>query len=162
LDAEPPVQEFASSLTPNSRFFVRYHFGPPPAELLFDPNWRLSVGGMVDRPLTFMLKELKQCEEVAVTAVVQCSRRRVLGDRPDLPPINQVGSGVRIPADERRGHGAPSVYEATKTVWPPLRPSAHARASHLSVDEQKWLNELTEEAIRDLLKKYRDKSKGKG
>jgi hypothetical protein len=33
---------------------------------------------------------------------------------------------------------------------------------HLSVDEQRWLNELTEEAIRDLLKKYQDKSKGKG
>ena len=32
---------------------------------------------------------------------------------------------------------------------------------HLSVDEQKWLNELTEEAIRDLLKKYREKPKGK-
>lgn len=29
LDAETPVQEFATSLTPNSRFFVRSHFGPP-------------------------------------------------------------------------------------------------------------------------------------
>jgi hypothetical protein len=28
---------------------------------------------------------------------------------------------------------------------------------HLSVDERKWLNELTEEAIRDLLKKYQTK-----
>ncbi len=28
---------------------------------------------------------------------------------------------------------------------------------HLSVDEQKWLNELIEEAIKDLLKKYREK-----
>jgi hypothetical protein len=37
---------------------------------------------------------------------------------------------------------------------------------HLSVDEQKWLNELTEEALRDLLKKYQAKKglllKGKG
>jgi hypothetical protein len=32
---------------------------------------------------------------------------------------------------------------------------------HLAVDEHKWLNELTEEALRDLLKKYRDKGKGK-
>jgi len=32
---------------------------------------------------------------------------------------------------------------------------------HLSVDEQKWVNELTEEALRDLLKKYKDKPKGK-
>jgi len=31
---------------------------------------------------------------------------------------------------------------------------------HLSVDEEKWLNELVEEALRDLLKKYREKKKG--
>lgn len=30
---------------------------------------------------------------------------------------------------------------------------------HLSVDENKWLNELIEEAVHDLLKKYRDKQK---
>jgi Ca2+-binding RTX toxin-like protein len=28
----------------------------------------------------------------------------------DLPPINQVGSGVRIPADERRGYGTETVH----------------------------------------------------
>jgi len=31
--------------------------------------------------------------------------------------------------------------------------------SHLAVDEDRWLNELIEEAVRDLLKKYRDKRK---
>jgi sulfite oxidase len=48
LDAETPVQEFVSYLTPNSRVFVRSHFDPPPAELLSDQNWRLNVRGMVD------------------------------------------------------------------------------------------------------------------
>jgi len=33
--------------------------------------------------------------------------------------------------------------------------------SHLAVDEDRWLNELAEEAIRDLLKKYREKRKEK-
>jgi hypothetical protein len=35
-----------------SRVFVRSHFGPPPAELLSDPNWRLTVGSRIlgDRP----------------------------------------------------------------------------------------------------------------
>ena len=32
FDAETPVREFTSFLTPNHRFFVRSHFGPPPAE----------------------------------------------------------------------------------------------------------------------------------
>lgn len=30
---------------------------------------------------------------------------------------------------------------------------------HLSVDEEKWLNELVEEGLRDLLKKYREKKR---
>lgn len=34
--------------------------------------------------------------------------------------------------------------------------------SHLAVDEDRWVNELVEEAVKDLLKKYREKSKGKG
>jgi len=32
---------------------------------------------------------------------------------------------------------------------------------HLSIVEQRYMNELLEEAIRDLLKKYKDKSKSK-
>lgn len=31
---------------------------------------------------------------------------------------------------------------------------------HLAVDEQKWLNELVEEAVKDLLKKYKEKRRG--
>ena len=31
--------------------------------------------------------------------------------------------------------------------------------SHLAVDEDRWVNELVEEAVRDLLKKYREKRK---
>jgi len=31
--------------------------------------------------------------------------------------------------------------------------------AHLAVDEDRWLNELVDEAVRDLLKKYREKRK---
>lgn len=31
--------------------------------------------------------------------------------------------------------------------------------AHLAVDEDRWLHELLDEAIRDLLKKYREKRK---
>ena len=104
LNAETPVQEFASYLTPNSRFFVRSHFGPPLAELLSEPNWRLSVGGLVDRPLTFTLKELKQCEEITITAVVQCSGNDRAAHRPKTPGVqwdrgavgNARWTGVRL------------------------------------------------------------------
>jgi hypothetical protein len=42
-----------------------------------------------------------------------------------------------------------------------LDPQLMREVEHLSVDQQRYLNELTEEAFRDLLKKYREKSKGK-
>ena len=31
--------------------------------------------------------------------------------------------------------------------------------SHLAVDEDRWVNDLVEEAVRDLLKKHREKRK---
>ena len=42
-----------------------------------------------------------------------------------------------------------------------LDPQLMREIKHLAVDEQKQLNELAEEALRDLLKKYREKTKGK-
>lgn len=104
LDAETPVEEFASYLTPNSRFFVRSHFGPPPTELLSEPNWKLSLGGMVDRPSTFTLNELKQFDKVTITAVVQCSGNGRAFHRPRVPGVqwkrgavgNAEWTGVRL------------------------------------------------------------------
>ena len=40
-----------------------------------------------------------------------------------------------------------------------LDPQLMREIEYLSVDQQKYLNELTEEAFRDLLKKYREKRK---
>jgi sulfite oxidase len=104
LDAETPVKEFASYLTPNSRFFVRSHFGPPPAELISDQSWRLKVGGLVDRPLTFTLQGLKQLGKVTLTAVVQCSGNGRASHRPKTPGVqwdrgavgNARWTGVRL------------------------------------------------------------------
>ncbi len=104
LDAETSVQEFAASLTPNSRFFVRSHFGPPPPEQLSDENWRLRVTGLVDQPLTLTLQDLKQFEAVTLTAVVQCSGNGRASYRPKVPGVqwdrgavgNARWTGVRL------------------------------------------------------------------
>jgi DMSO/TMAO reductase YedYZ molybdopterin-dependent catalytic subunit len=47
-------------LTPNDAFFVRYHLtnSPPPVEVLKPEIFRLSVGGLVSRPLELSLVEL--------------------------------------------------------------------------------------------------------
>ncbi len=73
FDAETPVEAFASWITPNDRFFVRSHFGPPPSDRIDPASWRLSVKGLADRPLSLSLSDLARFEEVSVTAVVQCS-----------------------------------------------------------------------------------------
>ena len=52
FDAETPVREFASWLTPNERLFVRSHFGPPAAEAVQADTWRLTVKGLVKEGLS--------------------------------------------------------------------------------------------------------------
>ncbi len=61
------------AITPNDAFFVRYHLGGSPPEI--DPKtFRLTIGGMIDKPLTLSLPDLKtDFEPVEVIAVNQCS-----------------------------------------------------------------------------------------
>jgi DMSO/TMAO reductase YedYZ molybdopterin-dependent catalytic subunit len=87
FDAETPVREFTSFLTPNHRFFVRSHFGPPAPELIAEGNWKLRVGGLVERPQTFTLRDLKELEAVTITAVVQCSGNGRAFHQPKVPGV---------------------------------------------------------------------------
>lgn len=104
LDAETPVREFISFLTPTSRFFVRSHFGPPPAEAVSEANWKLRVGGLVERSTEFTLKDLRQLDSVTLTAVLQCSGNGRAHHRPKVPGVqwdrgavgNAQWKGVRL------------------------------------------------------------------
>ena len=104
FDAETPVREFTSSLTPNHRFFVRSHFGPPVPELISETSWKLRIKGLVERPQEFTLKDLKQLEPVTITAVVQCSGNGRSFHHPKVPGVqwergavgNAEWTGVRL------------------------------------------------------------------
>ncbi len=104
FDAETPVREFTSFLTPTHRFFVRSHFGPPAPELIAEDNWRLRVGGLVEQPQALTLRNLKQGESVTITAVVQCSGNGRAFHRPKVPGVqwergavgNAQWTGVRL------------------------------------------------------------------
>ena len=104
FDAETPVREFTSFLTPNHRFFVRSHFGPPPQEAVSEANWKLRVGGLVERSREFSLKDLRQMETVTITAVVQCSGNGRAFHCPKVPGVqwergavgNAQWTGVRL------------------------------------------------------------------
>jgi len=103
-DAETPVREFTSYLTPNHRFFVRSHFGPPPPEAVSEVHWKLHVSGLVERSHAFTMNDLRHMNAVTVTAVVQCSGNGRAFHRPKVPGVqwergavgNAEWTGVRL------------------------------------------------------------------
>src|SRR6266571_7317850 len=112
-DLETPVQYFTSWITPNDRFFVRSHFGPPSPESLKD--WQLHVEGDVQHTLALSLADLQSLEEVTAPVVVQCSGNGRAFFDPKVPGAqwekgavgNAKWTGVRL-ADvlKRAGLGA--------------------------------------------------------
>jgi len=71
---ETPFQVFDEGpLTPNDAFFVRYHLADIPSSI--DPEtYRISISGMVERPLSISLQDLKNAfEPIEIGAVTQCS-----------------------------------------------------------------------------------------
>ena len=102
LDLETPVEVFDRFLTPNDLFFVRSHFGAPAVGL---GPWRLSVHGLVERPLTLSLDDLARLEQVTAPArFLQCSGNGRSYFSPTVPGIpwdrgavgNAEWSGVRL------------------------------------------------------------------
>ncbi|AZD74445.1 molybdopterin-dependent oxidoreductase [Pseudomonas chlororaphis] len=71
---ETPFSVFNESvLTPNDAFFVRYHLANIPTSIDAD-NYQLQIKGLVDKPLSLSLAELKGLgKTVEVVAVNQCS-----------------------------------------------------------------------------------------
>ncbi|HEU4684229.1 MAG TPA: sulfite oxidase [Nitrospira sp.] len=104
FDAETPVGELNTFLTPTHRFFVRSHFGPPPSEHLADDRWRLHVGGLVERATGFSMADLRRFSPVSLTAVLQCSGNGRAHHRPRVPGVqwdrgavgNAQWTGVRL------------------------------------------------------------------
>ncbi len=74
---ETPMSVFHESLlTPNDAFFVRYHLSqsPPRRELLEPGQFRVSIAGKVQTPVSFSVEELKaRFEHAEVVAVNQCA-----------------------------------------------------------------------------------------
>ena len=85
LDLETPVEYFDSWLTPVSHFFVRNHMHEP-VELNAE-DWRLSVGGEVDKPGTFSLRELAKLPTHSVVSTLECAGNGRGFYRPQVPGI---------------------------------------------------------------------------
>lgn len=71
LDLEMPVEYGNSLITPVEHFFVRNHMHEPST---VDPGeWRLSIGGEVEKPLTLNLTELTRMEQHSVINTLECA-----------------------------------------------------------------------------------------
>ena len=90
-DLETPVRYFDSYLTPTDVFFVRQHI-PRPAPI--DPEtYRLTVNGMVSKPLSLSLSDLKELPQYTVPAVIECTGNGRGFYSPKVPGI-QWGRGA--------------------------------------------------------------------
>ncbi len=91
VDLETPVEYFNTWLTPVSHFFVRNHMFEP---IELDAHqWRLSIGGEVEKPLTLSLSDLSKFEAHAVVNTLECAGNGRGLFRPQVPGI-QWGKGA--------------------------------------------------------------------
>jgi sulfite oxidase len=91
VDIEAPVEYFNTWLTPVPHFFVRNHMYEP---VQLDANeWRLSIGGEVEKPITLSLADLSKLETHSVVNTLECAGNGRSLHRPQVPGI-QWGKGA--------------------------------------------------------------------
>src|SRR5579863_5960041 len=91
VDLETPVEYLDAWLTPVPHFFVRNHMHEPSE--LDARDWRLSIGGEVEKPLTLSFAELSKMEVHAVVNTLECAGNGRGLQRPQVPGI-QWGKGA--------------------------------------------------------------------
>jgi len=91
VDLESPVEYFDTWLTPVPHFFVRNHMHEPSE--LEASDWRLSLGGEVEKPITLSLAELSKMETHSVVNTLECAGNGRSLHRPQVPGV-QWGKGA--------------------------------------------------------------------
>jgi sulfite oxidase len=84
VDLETPVALLNDDITPVPHFFVRTHHDEPAINA---GSWRLLVEGLVEKPHTWTLAELKKLPRHEVVAVLQCSGNGRAFFRPRVPGV---------------------------------------------------------------------------
>ena len=103
---ETPMEVFDRGVfTPNDQFYVRWHWADIPLDVDV-ANFRLAVGGAVDRPLSLSLAEILRLPRISYAAVNQCSGNSRAFFEPRVPGAqwshgamgNAVWEGVSLKA----------------------------------------------------------------
>ena len=83
------IRKISGTLTPRDQFFTTQHYGHPD----IDPvAYRLKIAGLVDRPLSFSLAELKQMRSTEIVFGFECS-----GNRRPLQGLSSNGRWTGVP-----------------------------------------------------------------
>jgi len=85
LDLEMPMEFVNSWITPVSHFFVRNHMFEPTS--VDAAEWRLNVGGEVEKPLTLSLAELSRMEAHSITDTLECAGNGRGFQKPKVPGV---------------------------------------------------------------------------
>ncbi|MCW3474449.1 molybdopterin-dependent oxidoreductase [Limobrevibacterium gyesilva] len=84
---ETPLEAFRTPITPNDRFFVRYHLAVIP-EMDELRDWSLTVGGdAAQRSVRLTMNDLRSLPAAEVVAVCQCSGNRRGLFSPHVPGV---------------------------------------------------------------------------
>jgi sulfite oxidase len=93
-DFEMPLDGFTDWITPIDRFFVRTHTYTPEVNT---SDWSLKVDGLVERPLTLTMRDLKKMARVELVGVLECAGNGRSFYQPRLPgaqwAFGSVGNG---------------------------------------------------------------------
>lgn len=93
FNAEPTLERLiAADITPNEWFFVRNHAPVPSVDLR---DYRLSVGGLVDKVLHLSLEALSQFPKFTVVATLACAGNRRLDFLKVKPVLDEVPWGAQ-------------------------------------------------------------------
>jgi DMSO/TMAO reductase YedYZ molybdopterin-dependent catalytic subunit len=83
------IRTIDGPFTPRDRFFTTQHYGHP----MVDPaTFRLKVSGLVDRPLSLSLDDLRKMRNVELVAGFECS-----GNRRPLQGLSSNGRWTGVP-----------------------------------------------------------------
>jgi sulfane dehydrogenase subunit SoxC len=86
-----PLQDLTGPITPSDLHFERHHAGIP----VIDPaKHRLMIHGLVDRPITLSLDDLKRFPQVTRTYFIECSgngRNAFRAPKPDMTAQKVAG-----------------------------------------------------------------------
>jgi DMSO/TMAO reductase YedYZ molybdopterin-dependent catalytic subunit len=93
LNYETPLDGFATPITPNDQFFIRYHLSQVP-DMAALHDWSLRIGGdAAQQPARLSMADLRSLPAVEITAVCQCSGNRRGLFTPHVPGV-QWGVGA--------------------------------------------------------------------